>query len=114
MSQRIKRINELIRRELSQIIFKEIEFEKGTFITVSRAETSGDLTITKVYLSVMPEEREEKVFKRLNRLLWFLQKELNEKLKIKRVPKIKLIKDEETRRAMEIENILKRLKSRGG
>ena len=49
MSQRIQRINQLIKRELSQILLDEFDWEedgrrpKEILVTLTRVETSADL-----------------------------------------------------------------------
>ncbi len=39
MSKRIPQVNQLIKKELSQIILREIEFPVGVLVTLTRVET---------------------------------------------------------------------------
>lgn len=110
MSKRISRINELIKRELSQIIFKEFEFEKDTFLTLTRVETLSNLAESRIFISVFPEEKEEKIFNFLNQNIYFLQQKLNQRLKMKPIPKIVFLKEKRTKEAAKIEAILEKLK----
>ncbi|TET84438.1 MAG: 30S ribosome-binding factor RbfA [Candidatus Nealsonbacteria bacterium] len=110
MSKRIPRVNQLIQQELSQIILREIEFPKDILVTVTRIETSSNLIESKIYVSVMPEEKTSKVFQILNRQVYELQQKLNQRLQMRPIPRIKFIEEKETKEAGKIEEILERLK----
>jgi len=112
MSKRILRINRLIRRELSQILLKEVEFPSGVLVTITRVETSPDLRGAKVHISCIPEDQTARAFQILNRLLYTLQQRLNSRLKMRPVPKIKFIKELKTREAGRIEELLEKIKRR--
>ena len=110
MSKRIQQVNQLIKKELSQIILKEIEFSSDVLVTVTRVETTSNLIESKVYVSVMPEEKTSKVFQILNRQVYELQQKLNQRLQMRPIPRIKFIEEKETKEAGKIEEILERLK----
>jgi len=110
MSKRIQRVNQLIKRELSQILLKEFEFPKDVFVTLTRVETSLDLIQAKVFLSVMPESKFPQILEILNRQIYDLQQKLNKRLKMKFIPKIEFREEKETREAGRIEEILEVLK----
>jgi len=110
VSKRIPRVNQLIKKELSQIVLKEIEFPKGVLVTVTRVETSLDLNQAKVFISSLPESHTERVLSILNRQIYFIQQKLNKRLKMKFIPKIEFREEKKTREAGEVEGILERLK----
>ena len=110
MSRRLQRVNTLIKEQLSEIILKEVDFSQDTFVTLTRVETSPDLVNSKILVSVIPKEKVEEVFDILNKNIYFLQQKLNERLKMKRVPKIKFVRERETEKAAEVEEILEKLK----
>lgn len=109
MKERVRRINRLIRQELSGIIFREIIFPENVLVTITRAETSADLSQVKVYVSSIPAS--DKVMPLLNKAAGFIQRCLNKRLNIKRTPRIKFLKEKETERAARIEEILDKLKN---
>jgi ribosome-binding factor A len=113
MTRRIQQVNQLIQKELSQIILREIDFPPGILVTLTRVETSVDLNQAKAYISVVPENQRESVLQVLNQRIYDLHQELNERLKMKIVPKIKFIEEKETAKAGRIEEILERLKRKG-
>ena len=112
MSKRIQQVNQLIKKEISQIILREIEFPKDILVTVTRVETASNLIESKVYVSVMPEEKTSKVFQILNRQVYELQQKLNQRLQMRPIPRIKFIEEKETKEAGKIEEILERLKKK--
>ena len=109
MPERIFKINELIKRELSQIILREADFP-NTLITITRVETSERANHAKVYISVMPEAQSKRVLKVLHGLSYSFQQELNERLTI-RPPKIKFVEEGEIAKAAKIEELLKEIKT---
>lgn len=110
MSKRIQRVNQLIKKELSQILLKEIEFTPDVLVTITQVETSSNLIESRVWISVLPEEKLKRVLKILNRNIYFLQQKLNKRLRMRPVPKIKFLEEKKTAGAGKIEEILEKLK----
>ncbi len=110
MSERVLKVNELIKRELSQIILKEMDFPRNVLVTVTRVETTPNLIQSKVYLSVMPGNHKDKIFDVLKSQVYFLQQKLNVRLKMRPIPKIIFLEEKEVRQAGRIEEVLEQLK----
>lgn len=110
MSNRLPRVNQLIKEELSQIILREVEFPSGVLVTLTRVETSSNLNESRVYISCIPETEQEKVMSILNSQVWRLQQLLNKRLRIRPIPKIIFSKEKETVEASKIEQVLEGLK----
>jgi len=109
MSQRILRVNQLLRQEISQLLLKEIGFADA-LVTIIDVETSPDLGQAKVKISVMPAEKNEQVLKVLEKNIFHLQQILNKKLNMKTVPKIRFVIDQVEAKAQRIEEILGKMK----
>lgn len=109
-SERIQRINQLIKKELSQIILKEIEFPIGVLVTLTRVETTSDLRESNVWVSAIPEGKLKKILEILNKNIYFLQQRLNKRLKMKPLPRIKFLEEKRASEAGRIEEILEELK----
>lgn len=110
VSKRIQRVNQLIKKEISQIILKEIEFPSGILATVTRLETSPDLKDANVWVSALPEEKIERILEILNKNIYFLQQKLNRRLKMRPLPRIKFLEEKKTSQAGRVEEILEELK----
>lgn len=104
--QRLDRVNQLIRQELSELIKREIEFAPGVLVTVTRVQTSSDLEHASVWISVMPSDSASDVLAYLTKSLGALQRLLNRKLVMESVPKLRLVLDHSADRASEIEQLL--------
>jgi len=110
MSERIPQVNQLIKKELSQIILREVEFPRDILATLTRVETTSNLNESKVYISCIPETKQESVLNILNSQVWHLQQLLNKRLRMRPIPKIIFLKEKETVEAGKIEEILGKLK----
>ncbi|MDD5144656.1 MAG: 30S ribosome-binding factor RbfA [Candidatus Pacebacteria bacterium] len=110
MARRIPQVNQFIKKELAKIILREIDFPQGVLVTLTRAEVTANFQECKVYFSVLPETRAKDILSILRKLVYFLQKKLDERLKMRPVPKIMFFVETGTVEAGEIENILEKLK----
>jgi len=110
MSQRIQRINQLIKKELSQILLKEFDFQGNILVTLTRVETSVNLSDAKAYISIMPEQRIKEIIKILNQNSRKIQRRIGERLKIRIIPKIRFIEETKTREAARIDELLEKIK----
>ena len=111
MSQRIQRVNQLIKKELSKILLKEFDFPRNILITLTRVKTSTDLTDAKVYVSIMPEQKIKEIIKILNRNLRQIQKKIGGRLKLRIIPKVKFVEEKKTREAARIDELLEKIKN---
>ena len=102
-------VNELLKQEIGSLILKELDFNRDTMVTITEADTSDDLQQAKVKVSIMPFLKAEKILKVLNSQVFNLQKLLNQKLKMKIVPKIRFELDKSEERKTRIEQLLKKI-----
>jgi len=109
MTQRIAQINGLIKKELSNILLKGEGFDRNTLITITRVETTPNLAETKVFISVLPEQKNSEVMDFLKKNIYHIQQELNHTLFIKRVPKIVFHQEKKTVQAGKIEELLEEI-----
>lgn len=103
---RILRVNQLLKEEVGKIIAKEVEFPENVFCTVTRAETSSNLRETKIYVSVMPDNKSKKVLQILMRQTLPIQKLINKKFVMRPVPKLRFVLEKKTKEAVKIERLL--------
>ena len=107
--ERVQRVNQLIKKELSQIILKEVNFPPDVLVTVTRMESSRNLIQAKVYISVMPENETANVLQILDNLIYDLQQQLNKRLKMRPIPRIIFMKEEKTQEAGRVEELLEKI-----
>lgn len=106
MSERIQKINELIKRHLGEILLKEISLKPGLFLTVSKVDTTPDLRYTQVFISVFPYKEADYAIKTLSKELYSIQGSLNKQLSMRPLPRIEFHLDSTEEEADKIEKIL--------
>lgn len=108
MSQeRAIRLSEAVKRNINEILLRELELKTGVFITISRVDTSPDLRYTKLFLSIFPEKETQYALKSLKKEIYKIQGSLNKKLKMRPLPKIVFKLDTSEIEAEKIEKLLK-------
>ncbi|PIW74806.1 MAG: ribosome-binding factor A [Candidatus Portnoybacteria bacterium CG_4_8_14_3_um_filter_44_15] len=110
MSLRTEKVNELLRHEVSRLLFKKVDLSH-VFITVIGVETSPDLRQAKVKISVIPAEKKQDALKIISRNIFDIQQEINKKLYMKPVPKLRFEIDKVEEKAQQIEKLLGKIKS---
>jgi len=106
VDRRIEKINNLLQELLAQMILKEFCQSRDIIISLTRVETTDNLTEAKVFISVIPNEKRQPIVAALNKEVYFFQGLLNKKLKMRPVPKIAFYEDVQPVKAEEVEKIL--------
>jgi len=109
MSYRIFQINELIQKELGNIIIKEFEFPKDCLGTITEVETSKDLRHAKIWISIFPIRHAKKALQALQKKSPRLQFMLNKRLHMKPLPQIRFVQDTTGIQAHHIDEALDKL-----
>lgn len=108
-SQRVKKVNELIKKELGKIILKELDFPQGVLVTLTKVDTSKDLARARVFVSVMPVVETSRALQTLTREIYCLQQKLNQRLVMRPVPRIEFQPDKEMQKQAKINQILDKI-----
>jgi len=90
MAHRIERVNNLIRREISELILRELRDPRlDAFVAVTEVTTSPDLKYAKIFVScISGKQEEEKTLGVLNAAAGFLRTELAKNLRLRRIPEL--------------------------
>ena len=109
MSQRILKINELVKKHVNDIFLKELSLKEGIFITIAKVDTTPDIRYTRVFVSIFPETEVGYAMETLKKEAYRIQGFLNKKLHMRPLPKIEFIADFTESKADEIEKLLKEI-----
>ena len=91
---RIEKIQELMKQEISKIILQELKDPRIGFITVTQVEVSRDLSLAKVYISIMgSEEQIEGSWKGLQSSLGFIRREVGHRIRLRITPELRFVLD---------------------
>ena len=105
--QRIDRISEEVRREVDAIIREEINDPRvdGTW-SITRAEVTGDLRYAKVYVSVLEEEKRDKLMEALKNAKGYLRRALGRRMIIRSAPELIFVSDQNIEYGVHIAKVL--------
>ena len=112
MKHRKLRVNELLRRELSAIITREITFE-GALVTINQVDVTPDLKNAHVYVSVLGSAGRS-VITQLEAQRVVLQTELARHVVLKYTPHLIFHLDDSIERGTRIIEILQEIETPGG
>ncbi|PJE69254.1 ribosome-binding factor A [Candidatus Shapirobacteria bacterium CG10_big_fil_rev_8_21_14_0_10_38_14] len=90
-AKRLEKFQNVLKEELARAISQEIDFPKGVIATVMSVKIYSDLSWAEIFVSVIPEKESEFVLNVLKRKAYFLHQALNEKIRLRRIPRIKFL-----------------------
>lgn len=103
---RKEKIGNLVRDEVGQILLRELDLEEEALVTVTQATVSDDLLHAKVYISVLPSQFAEGVMEQIREQIYHFQQILNNKLRMRPIPKIFFVLDRTEEEAAKIERLI--------
>ncbi len=107
----LQRLNEDMKREIINIISHMKDPRVQGFLTVMRVQVAQDLSIAKVYISMMGSEHtSEDSAKALNKASGHVRSEIAKRMHIRKAPEFKFIADEGAAYATHINDVLAGLK----
>jgi len=106
------KVAELLRHELSNVIFEEVKDPGIRLCTITRVVVSPDLKIAKVYLSVLGSAEERNaVMQALNRAKAFIRYATGHRATLRYVPELQFYYDDTLDYVANIEKVLSEIKS---
>ena len=110
MKHRMLRVNEVVKRELSGIIAREVTFE-GALVTINYVDVKSDLKSAHVFVSVLGTEKPESVMTKLEEHRPAFQAELARRVTMKFTPHLLFHLDESIARGSRVVEILQQIDS---
>ncbi len=108
---RMQQINEMIHREISNSISRNIVFPDGSIFTITKVITSPDLRESKIFYIVSPLESSNIAINTLKKNMKIIKNDFSSSIVLRQTPKIKFILDKLEIHAKKIENILDKIKN---
>jgi ribosome-binding factor A len=107
MTQRTRRIDELLRQEMSTILAREVADPRIGFATITDIETTPDLRHAQVWVSIIgqPDERAA-TLAALRRAMPFVRHLLGQRLHLKRIPELHLRTDDSAERGTRVMRLI--------
>ena|SRR5207248_11142318 len=110
MKHRMLRVNEVIKRELSGIVARDISFE-GALVSINHVDVTPDLKSAHVFVSVLGKENRQSVMDKLELNRPALQTELARRVTMKFTPHLLFRFDESIARGSRVLEILQQIES---
>ncbi|NLM44661.1 MAG: 30S ribosome-binding factor RbfA [Clostridiales bacterium] len=113
-SQRLNRISEELKKEISKIVMNELKDPRiSAMCSIVSVETTPDLKYAKVYVSIYGnKEEKERTFKGLKNASGFIRRRLGDEIKIRYLPEIQFILDDSIEHGVKITEILNEIKKK--
>jgi ribosome-binding factor A len=108
---RADRISDLLKKEISLMLLKEVKDPHIGFITITGVEVSRDLHIANIFYTILGDEKQiSESGKALNRASHFIKKQLGKRLRMRYIPDIIFKYDHSLEYGTKIDDILAHLK----
>jgi ribosome-binding factor A len=112
MSQRIDRVDELLRQEIGALLAKEVADPRIGFATITDVETSPDLGHAKVWVSVIGGKADrDETLRALQSSMGYIRHELGRRLRIRRIPELHVRLDDSAERGTRLLHLLNELEA---
>ncbi len=111
---RMGRVNEELKREISQVINFELENSKVTgMVSVTKVKVTPDLRYAKVYVSIFNSKNKEKTLEGLKESSGFIRTRVANTVNLRITPEIVFTYDDSEEQGARIDAILERIKKEG-
>lgn len=107
MGRRKDRLNAQMKREITEILRRDVRDPRIADVTVTAVDVTSDLWLARVYLQILgdPEERAE-TLEGLAAAAPFVRRQLGV-LRLRRIPEVRFMEDETLASAQRIEDLLR-------
>lgn len=107
-----EKMNNIIQRELSDILQTEVRDPKIGFCTITAVDVTNDLSIAKIYVSFLNKNTKESM-EALNRSKGFIRSILAKRLTIRKCPELHFVLDTSLEYGNKIETIINEINHKG-
>lgn len=109
---RVARVAELIKREVSQMLFSDIKDERVGMgmVSVTDVDVSGDLQHAKIFVSIYGnEEARAETMAGLQSATGFVRSELGKRVRLRRTPEVLFVEDRGIERGSRVLSLINQL-----
>jgi ribosome-binding factor A len=111
-STRQQKYSKLIQKELSDIFLRDKRgILNNAFVTIAHVQMSPDLSVAKVFISMLLAQEKEKILNNINLHKGEIRKALGNKIgkQVRIIPELIFIKDEVEEKATRLDELIKNL-----
>ena len=111
---RPQRVGDLIQRELSELVARELRDPRVGMVTLTAVDVSPDMSHAKVFFTLLDKERLEEVQEGLRRAAGFLRSQLAKRVKLYSIPELRFEYDESVERGDRISRLINSVIKKNG
>jgi len=112
---RMKRINDRIKEDLSEILIKEIADPRLNGVYITDVNVDRELTFANIYVSAVEgKSRSKEIIDGLNHAKSFLRRNLAERIQLRIFPQLRFFWDPTPEKADHIERLLSQIREESG
>ncbi len=112
---RAQRVGEQIKKELSDLIMREMKDPRVSFVTVTGVDVTGDLQQATAYVTIYGnDEEKEAALQALEKAKGFLRSEIGKRIRLRKTPELSFKLDTSIEYGNRIESLLRDLKKEDG
>lgn len=107
---RVRRIEEQLRRDLADLIHTQVKEPVSSMISIAEVRVSGDLSMARIYISVLGEDREtiDHNIAILQNAAGRLRHILGKRMHVKRTPRLQFIRDDVIQQGAALNNLIEK------
>ena len=106
---KIERLNHVYQEEISLILLREVKNQELKFVTITGVDITNDLSLARVYYTVLNEDKKELIEKSLLKAASFIRTKLAARVNIRHTPELKFIYDDSIEYGEHIEKIIEKI-----
>jgi len=110
---RVDRFGDMIKREVSEILLREVKDPRVTMVTITHAAVTSDLKQARVFFSTMKTGQElTDTITGLQRAAGFVQRRLAERIQTRYVPHLSFLFDDSLAQAAHMDQLFRELEEK--
>jgi len=109
---RSQRVSDLLREEISDIIFHKLKDPRIGFVTVTGVDVTDDLKMAFIYISILKEEDRKTTLDILNSAKSFIRGDLAKRLRMRSIPGIEFRLDASIEYGDKIEKLIREIRKK--
>ncbi|HDK27850.1 MAG TPA: 30S ribosome-binding factor RbfA [Candidatus Atribacteria bacterium] len=109
-TKRSEQLEKYLKKVINNILYRKINDPRITFVTITRVSASVDLKYAKIYISIYGDENHNRnCLKALRNATKFIRREIGREAKIRFIPEIKFLIDENIEYQYKLLNIVNKI-----
>ena len=105
-SGRPEKLGDLIQRELSDLLYRELRDPRVGMVTITAVDVSPDLSHAKVFFTTLSKEHVDEARRGLQRAAGFLRSQLARRIRLYTTPELRFVYDESVERGDRLSRLI--------